>query len=49
MNPGNSKTSEPRYQHYKNNKLKTIDPTLNDEFELLFGFYYVSGIKDYFE
>ena len=33
----------------KNNKLKTIAPTRNDEFELPKGPYSVSDIQDYFE
>ena len=33
-------------QQYKNNKLKTIAPTLNDEFELRDGSYSVSDIQD---
>ena len=34
-------------QHYKNNKLKIIAPTSNDEFELHGSFYSVSDIEDY--
>ena len=34
-------------QHYKNNKLKIIAPTRNDEFELNGSFYSVSDIEDY--
>ena len=36
-------------QQYKNKKLKIIAPTWNYEFELLNGFYSVSGIQDYIE
>ena len=36
-------------QHYKNNKLKIIAPTWNDEFQLLDGSYSVSDIQDYIE
>ena len=36
-------------KQYKNNKLKIITPTWNDEFELPVGSYYVSGIPDYIE
>ena len=36
-------------KQYKNNKLKIIAPTWNDEFELLDGFYSVSNIQDYME
>ena len=32
---------------YKNNKLKIIAPTWNDEFELPYGCYSVSDIQDY--
>ena len=31
----------------RNNKLKIIAPTWNDEFELSDGFYFVSDFKDY--
>ena len=34
---------------YKNNKLKIIAPTWNDEFELLDGSYSVPDIQDYIE
>ena len=34
-------------KQYKNNKLKIIAPTSNDEFELPDGSYYVSDIQDY--
>ena len=34
-------------QQYKNNKLKLIAPTWNDEFELPDGFYSLSEIQDY--
>ena len=34
-------------KQYKNNKLKTIVPTWNDEFELPDGSYSVSNIQDY--
>ena len=34
-------------QHYKNNKLKIIAQTLNDEFELCNGSYSASNIQDY--
>ena len=34
---------------YKNNKLKTIAPTWNKEFELPDWWYSVSDIEDYFE
>ena len=34
---------------YKNNKLKMIVPTWNDEFELPDGFYSISDIQDYIE
>ena len=34
---------------YKNNKLKIIAPTWNDEFELPDGSYFVSDFQDYFE
>ena len=33
----------------KNNKLKIMAPTWNDEFELTDGFYSVSDIQDYIE
>ena len=33
----------------KNNKLKVMAPTWNDEFELTDGFYSVSDIQDYIE
>ena len=36
-------------KHYKNNKLKIITPTWNDEFELRDGFYSASDIQDYIE
>ena len=36
-------------QQYKNNKLKIIAPTWNDEFELPDGSYSVSDIQDYIE
>ena len=36
-------------KQYKNNKLKIIAPTWNDEFELPVGSYYVSDILDYIE
>ena len=36
-------------KQYKNNKLKIIAPTWNDEFELPDGFYSVSDIQDYIE
>ena len=36
-------------KEYVKNKLKIIAPTLNDEFELLDGFYSVSDIQDYVE
>ena len=36
-------------KQYKNNKLKIITPTWNDEFELPDGFYSVSDIQDYIE
>ena len=36
-------------KQYKNNKLKIIAPTLNDEFALQDGFYSVSDIQDYIE
>ena len=35
------------WKQYKNNKLKTLAPTWNDEFELLDGSYSVSNIHDY--
>ena len=38
-----------RRQQYKNNKLKIIAPTWNDEFELHDGSYSVSDIQDYIE
>ena len=34
---------------YKNNKFKISAPTLNEEFELPDGLYFVSDIQDYFE
>ena len=34
-------------KQYKNNKLKIIAPTRNDEFELQDSFYFVSDIQDY--
>ena len=36
-------------QQYKNNRLKIIAPTWNDEFELPDGSYSVSDIQDYIE
>ena len=36
-------------KQYKNNKLKTIAPIWNDEFELPDGSYSVSDIQDYIE
>ena len=36
-------------KQYKNNKLKIIAPTWNDEFELPHGSYSVSHIQDYIE
>ena len=36
-------------QQYKNNKLKIIAPTCNDEFELPDGSYSVSDIQEFFE
>ena len=36
-------------KQYKNNKLKIIDPTRNDEFKLPDGPYPVSDIQDYIE
>ena len=36
-------------KQYKNNKIKIIAPTWNDEFELPDGFYFVSDIQDYIE
>ena len=36
-------------KQYKNSKLKIIDPTWNDDFELLDGFYTMSGIQHYIE
>ena len=36
-------------KQYKNNKLKIIAPTWNDEFELSDGSYSVSDIQDYTE
>ena len=36
-------------QHYKNDKLKIIASTWNNEFELTNGSYLVSDIKDYIE
>ena len=36
-------------KQYKNNKLKIIVPTYNDEFELPDGSYSVSDIEDYIE
>ena len=36
-------------KQYKNNKLKIIAPTWNDEFELTDGSYAVSDIQDYIE
>ena len=34
-------------KQYKNNRLKTIAPTWNDEFELPSGTYFVSDIQNY--
>ena len=34
---------------YKNNKIKIIDPTWNDQFQLPDGYYSVSDIQDYIE
>ena len=34
---------------YKNNTFKILAPTLNEDFELHDGSYYVSDIQDYFE
>ena len=42
-------TSQDIRKHYKNNKLRIIAPTWNDEFELPDGSYYVSDIQDYIE
>ena len=36
-------------KQYKNNKLKIIAPTRNDEFQLPDGSYSVSDIQDYIE
>ena len=36
-------------RQYKNNKLKVIAPTWNDEFRLPDGSYFVSDIQDYIE
>ena len=36
-------------KQYKNNKLKIIAPTWNDDFELSGGFYSVLDIQHYFE
>ena len=36
-------------KQYKNNKIKIIAPTWNDEFELPDGFNSVSDIQDYIE
>ena len=36
-------------EQYKNNKVKILAPTWNDEFELPDGSYYVSDIQDYTE
>ena len=36
-------------KQFKNNKLKIIAPTWNDEFELSDGFYSVSDIQDYID
>ena len=36
-------------KHYKSNKLRTIDPKSNDEFELLDDSSSVSDIQDYIE
>ena len=40
-------TRKNRRKQYKNNKLKVIAPTLNDEFEFPNGSYCVSDILDY--
>ena len=42
-------TSKNVRQQYKNNKLKIIAPTWNDEFELADGSYSVSDIQDFIE
>ena len=34
-------------KQYKNNNIKIIAPTWNDEFELPDGYYFVSDIQDY--
>ena len=34
---------------YNNNKFQISAPTWNDEFDLLYGSYFVSDIQDYFE
>ena len=59
MNTENRKASEPHIvvlnlsqrksirKQYKNNKLKIIAPTWNDDFELPDGSYSVSDIQDY--
>ena len=36
-------------KHFKNNSLKIISPTWNDEFELLDGSYSVSDIQNYID
>ena len=36
-------------ESYKNNKFKTSDPTLGEEFELPDGSYSISEIRDYFD
>ena len=36
-------------KHYKNNKLKKISPTWNNDFELAGGLYSVPNIQDYIE
>ena len=36
-------------KHYKNNKLKSIDPAWKDDFELPDGSYSVSDTQDYIE
>ena len=36
-------------KQYKNNNIKIIAPTWNDEFELPDSSYFVSDIQDYFE
>ena len=42
-------TSKNIRKQYKNNKLKILAPTWNDEFELPDGSYVVSDIQDYIE